>query len=69
MDAETFVSNPNYDPHYDPALLETTADLAINLRRAKHPIFYEDVGEVAATGVVQQPVPPQSARHDVGDVW
>lgn len=37
--AKTFVPNPNFDPTYDPALMETTADDDINRERDAVPVL------------------------------
>lgn len=63
--AKTFMPNPNFDPTYEPSLLETTADDDINRERNAVP-FLEWMGGAAVAGSTSIPHANQIINLDVG---
>ena len=67
LDADIFVGNPDFDPHYDTGLLETTADDDI-LRERNSISMLELMGQ-AAVGEIHHELIPQQPPDNAPDVW
>lgn len=54
--AQTFTPNPNFDPHYDPELYASTADMSINMSHAVHIGDLEDDRDGEVNNHLAQPL-------------
>lgn len=69
MAQNSFVPNPNFDPHYDPKLLETTADITILMRRLTTEQVMEGLGGTAMGAIEPQPTVNGENDDDDENVW
>lgn len=72
VEGDTFVPNPDFDPRFDPALLETTADIGIQMERVPRELAI--LGEVSLDGAgvklrTAESVVPKLAGPDDPAIW